>query len=144
MFAPWMLLAVAQAAEPTPFVARYVGSQLGLGLDCVMHEAPPHGAWTVVFEVTRPRESGLPKGATLCAIVHSPSHTTRALGDDLDQLACLAVPDTRPTRFSCLPGHPPTAAMPVFDEAQGAALRAGAAGLGDKDSAGKQLPPRAE
>ena len=107
-----LLVVAAQAAEPQPFTARLLGSTIGVGSPCVLIDAPPHGAWTVVYEVTDPGQTALAVGRQLCEVVHSPSMHLRAAADAA-ALPCLALPG-EPVRFSCGDHPPPTPGLQVL------------------------------
>lgn len=106
-------------AEPgmAAFTAHYEGSQMGLGLNCVVGEEPPHGAWTAILRVEDAGATGFNAGKLLCVIVHSPSMYRREAVDEAGMMRCTGVVGVVPPRFSCESGHPPSPAMPIFDQA---------------------------
>ena len=111
---PLLFLAPAHAEEAPallPFEVRLLGSTIGYGAPCMIRDAPPHGAWTVIYEVVTPGETGLSPGWQLCEIVHSPSLHLRGTVPG-ETLACQAVAGSQPPRFAC-DGATPTGDMPV-------------------------------
>jgi hypothetical protein len=68
-----LLPLVASALAAGSFTAHYEGAVIGLGDGCVVVDSPPRGAWTVFVSVVDPGDSGLDRGALLCAVVHSPT-----------------------------------------------------------------------
>jgi len=116
-------VAAADPAAPVPFTAHYEGAGLGLGLNCVVLDNPPQGAWTAVLRVVDPGDSRYTMGGTICMIVHSPALFRGEAVDEAGIAHCLAVRGAKPARFDCRPGQVPGPNTKVLDRAWADRLR---------------------